>query len=179
MYRHAALLRDAQKLRLELTVGAGDLAGMGCMVLPVRALARLPAFNVGQDGRVLEARVHAVVQKGHSVAAVVYVLAMAAQHIAKLLHVRPVQQYRPSWVLNKEMSLFPRERMMGGVWSGGFGAGAVFFGTKFLLSAHREVGLQRVISGEICALRLVQRRFGCRSGVSKVCRVVAGRNSDL
>ena len=48
------------------------------MVSPVRALARLPAFNVGQDGGVLEARVHAVVQKGHSVAAIVHVLAMAS-----------------------------------------------------------------------------------------------------
>ena len=77
---------------------------MGCMVLPVRALARLPAFNVGQDGGVLEARVHTVVQKGHSIAAVVYVLAMAVRQIAELFHVRPVPQHRPSWVLNNEMS---------------------------------------------------------------------------
>ena len=73
----ARRLWNAQKLRLILTVGAGDLAGVGCMVLPVWALARLPAFNVGQDGGVLEARVHAVVQKGHSVAAVVHVLVPA------------------------------------------------------------------------------------------------------
>ena len=77
------------------------------MVLPVRALARLSAFSVGQDGGVLEARVHAVVQEGYSITAVVHVLAMAARRFAELLHVRPVPQHRPSCVLNNEMSLFP------------------------------------------------------------------------
>ena len=77
----------------------GDLAGVGCMVLPhaYRSTCEAAIGSSGYpDGGVLEARVDAVVQKGHSVAAVVHVLAVAARHDAKLLHhdVRPVAQHR-------------------------------------------------------------------------------------
>ena len=71
-------LWDAQKLRLEFTVGAGDLASVGCVVPPVGALARLPTFNVGQDGGVLEAWVDTLIREDHSVATVVHVLAVVA-----------------------------------------------------------------------------------------------------
>ena len=64
------------------------------MVSPVRALARLPAFDVGQDGGVLEARVHAVVQKGHSVAAVRLCASLGCRVADLIAHPTPARMAR-------------------------------------------------------------------------------------
>ena len=48
------------------------------MVSPVGALARVPTFNVGQDGGIFEAGVDTLIREDDSVATVIHVLSVAA-----------------------------------------------------------------------------------------------------